>query len=331
MSARARNSCNLIEASILSKWTTASIPAQTGKTVILTGANSGIGYHTSLELARAGARVLLACRNQSKGEAALAQIHQQMPGAQVELALLDLASLASIRQFAANFLARGEKLDLLINNAGVMAFPQRRTTGDGFEAQFGTNHLGHFALTALLFPALLQAAAQSLELPRVLTVSSIAHKRGRMHFDDLQFTQQYNPWAAYQQSKLANLLFTWELNRRIHAGGLYVRAIAAHPGVAATNLFQSGPGEGRPGLRARVMRHLIGLVGQPEAQGALPVLYAATAPEVEDGGYYGPDRFFEFRGSPVRVTAESHAVDAAAAARLWQISEQLTGVKFVAL
>lgn len=315
----------------MSKWTTANIPPQTGKTAIITGANSGIGFHTSLELARAGARVVLACRTRPKGENALARIRQQLPTAQVELALLDLASLASIRRFAADYLGRREKLDLLINNAGIMALPQRQTTVDGFEAQFGTNHLGHFALTGLLFPALLQAAAQCLELPRIVTVSSIAHKQGRMHFSDLQFTQHYHPWKVYQQSKLANLLFTLELNRRIHSAGLHVRAVTSHPGVAATNLFQSGPNAGKAGLRAKAMTQLIGFIGQSEEQGALPSLYAATSPEVEDGAFYGADKFFEFRGHPVRVTPRPHANDAAAAAKLWQISEQLTGVKFAAL
>ncbi|MHB1023528.1 MAG: oxidoreductase [Acidobacteriaceae bacterium] len=315
----------------MSKWTTANIPSQAGKIAIITGANSGIGFHTALELARAGARVVLACRNPAKGEAALARIRQQLPTVQVELALLDLASLTSIRQFAADFLQRGEQLDLLINNAGIMALPQRQTTKDGFEAQFGTNHLGHFALTGLLFPALLQAASQSLELPRIVNVSSIAHKQGRMHFEDLQFTQQYNPWKVYQQSKLANLLFTLELNRRIHAAKLHLRAITSHPGVAATNLFESGPNAGKAGLRAKAMMRLVNFIGQSDAQGALPSLYAATSADVVDGGFYGADGLLEFRGSPVRVTPRPQAMDPLAAAKLWGISEQLTRVKFVSL
>src|ERR1700679_3917705 len=221
-------------------WQAADIPSLAGKRVLITGANSGIGYHTALKLARKGAHVVYACRDQQRGHAAIAPLHADSPGAQAELLVLDLSSLASVRDAAAKELARQLPIHILINNAGVMTPPKRLESADGFELQFGTNVLGHFALTALLLPALQQAVADSPDRPRIITIASIAHKRGQINFDDLHSTRSYNPWRAYQQSKLANLLFAFELDRRLHAANLPIMSAAAHPGVAHTNLFRSG-------------------------------------------------------------------------------------------
>ena len=219
------------------KWTTERIPSQAGKTALITGANSGIGYQTALELARHGAHVLLGCRNEAKGQAALERLRREAPGASAEVVQLDMASLASIRAFAAAFPGRGIALDLLINNAGVMALPRRELTEDGFERQFGTNHLGHFALTGLLLPALLAAPA-----PRVVTVASLAHRDGKIEFDNLQSERRYKPWEAYGASKLANILFAKELDRRARAAHSRLLSLAVHPGVSTTsNCFTCGP------------------------------------------------------------------------------------------
>ena len=312
------------------KWKAADIPSLTGKRVIITGANSGIGYHAALKLARKGAQVVLACRDRRRGEEAVARLHADSPGTQTELAILDLASLSSVREFAEKELAQRRPLDILINNAGVMAPPRRLQTADGFELQFGTNVLGHFALTALLMPALEQAAAGSTDRPRIVTIASIAHKRGRFHFDDLQSTKTYSPMKAYQQSKLANLILAFELDRRLRAGRSRVMSVAAHPGVANTNLFQAG--DYSPFERAvrNLVGHAIGIVLNTDAEGALPTLYAATAPGAEDGGYYGPQGFQEMSGDEVgRAVVAPQARDASAAARLWQICEELTSVRFL--
>jgi NAD(P)-dependent dehydrogenase (short-subunit alcohol dehydrogenase family) len=312
-----------------SQWTAADIPSLTGKRVLVTGANSGIGYRAALKLARKGAHVILACRDRRRGETALAHMHGDSDGIEVELALLDLASLASIGEFAARELAHRRPLDLLINNAGVMAPPKRLETADGFELQFGTNVLGHFALTALLMPALQLAADTSGGRPRVVTVASIAHKRGHLNFDDLQSTRSYSPMKAYQQSKLADLLFAFELERRLRTAHSPIMSVAAHPGVANTNLFQSG-GYSRFESVARCwVGHAIGLFLNNDAEGALPTLYAATAKDVEDGAYYGPQGFKEMRGEEVGpATIAPQALDKAAAARLWHVCEGLTGTRF---
>jgi len=306
----------------MTKWTTAQILPQNGKLAVITGSNSGIGFHAARELARAGCAVVLACRDAQKAAAARQRIAAEIPQALVEVGVLDLASLASIRKFAAEFLGTGRLLDLLINNAGVMAYPKRRTTVDGFEAQFGTNHLGHFALTGLLLPAVIAAPAG-----RIVTVSSIAHKGGIIHFDDLQWERGYSGWAAYRQSKLANLLFGFELERRLRAAGTNATSIVVHPGVANTALFQNGPGASNALLR-RFMSLLLPIISQTDEQGALPTLYGAVSPEAKGGKFYGPDGWREMKGYPVEVEPEPQAKDLADANRLWTISEQLTGVTY---
>lgn len=301
----------------MSRWTPSDLPDQSGRVALVTGANSGLGLHTALELARQGARVLLAVRSPSKGEQALVRIRSEVPGAAVELVTLDLASLASVRAAAADVTQRLPVLDLLVDNAGVMAIA-RGTTADGFERQLGTNHLGHFALSGLLLPALLAAPA-----PRVVVLSSSAHRTGRIAFDDLMGERSYSRWSAYGQSKLANLLFARELSRRAD-GRLLVAS--AHPGYAATNL-QSGQGH-------RLLEAFMGLgnrvIAQSDAQGAWPTLYAATMPDVRPDDYWGPG-FFQLRGHPRRVDRARAAQDGVAAHRLWQVSETLTGVTYDAL
>lgn len=303
-----------------SKWTADQMPDQRGRLALVTGGNSGLGLETAKQLAGAGAHVVITARDAAKGEAALRELRTHAPDATVELGELDLASLASVRAFAERFLggAASGGLDLLVNNAGVMASP-RRTTADGFELQLGTNHLGHFALTGLLLDAL--AARPGA---RVVTVSSTAHRFGRIDFDDLQGERRYNRWRAYGQSKLANLLFAFELDRRLQSAGSPVTSVAAHPGYSATNL-QSAAAP----LADRLLM-VVGnaLIAQPAAMGALPTLYAATAPDVPGGTFAGPDGRGEHRGHPHVVTARATAYDAAVARRLWEVSEQLTDVGY---
>jgi len=304
-----------------SKWTAQEIPSQAGKVALITGANSGIGYQAALELARHGAHVLLGCRNAAKGQAALERLHREAPGASAEVVTLDMASLQSIRAFAAEFAARGLALDLLINNAGVMALPTRELTVDGFERQFGTNHLGHFALTGLLISQLLAAPA-----PRVVTVSSIAHRRGKIDFDNLQSERSYNPRAAYNTSKLSNLLFAIELERKAKAVGSKVVSIPVHPGVSRTSIIENGM---KPtGVKAMIIGLVAAVAFQSDAAGALPTLYAATAPEAKGGEYIGPDGFLGIKGFPVVETPKPQALDVTVAKRLWTVSEQLTGVVY---
>ncbi|MGA3251412.1 MAG: oxidoreductase [Paraburkholderia sp.] len=310
-------------------WNPGNIAPQTGRRVVVTGANSGIGYLAAAILASHGAEVVLACRDERRGAGALARLRAEVPEARVRLAPLDLASLASVRAFADAELALRQPLDLLINNAGVMAPPRRLETADGFELQFGTNVLGHFALTGLLLPALEMAADSSSERPRVVTVASIAHKQGRIDFDDLQATRRYGPMAAYRQSKLANLMFAFELDRRLRAVRSRVMSVAAHPGIANTNLFRSGDHSALSRAARAALSHFIGAVLNSELAGALPTLYAATAPDVVDGGYYGPLGPFEMRGErmgPAKVA--SQASNEADARRLWQVCEALTGTAF---
>ncbi|MDX2166577.1 MAG: oxidoreductase [Deltaproteobacteria bacterium] len=306
----------------MSRWSTADLPDCSGKTVMITGANSGLGYEAALARAGKRARVLLACRDQAKGAAALAQIRAAYPDASVELVPLDLASLADIRRCAAEVAAAAPRLDVLMNNAGVMALP-RRDTADGFEMQIGTNHLGHFALTGLLLAPLLAAPAA-----RIVTLSSGAHRMGRMRFDDLNWRDGYRPWGAYGQSKLANLLFTYELQRKLAAAGAAAISVAAHPGYAATNLQAAGPRMEGSSLKERIMEIGNALFSQSAAMGALPQLYAATAPDVQGGAYYGPDGLGELWGHPRAVQSNKASQDRGAAQRLWELSEQLTGVRY---
>jgi NAD(P)-dependent dehydrogenase (short-subunit alcohol dehydrogenase family) len=288
----------------MAKWTAANIPSQDGRTVVITGANSGIGAITARELARAGARVIIACRNTAKGAAAAAA----MTGT-VEVRALDLADLSSVRAFADGV----PELDVLINNAGVMALPLRRTA-DGFEMQIGTNHLGHFALTGLLLDRIRD---------RVVTVASGAHRVGRIRLDDLNWERgRYQRWLAYGQSKLANLLFTYELQRRLSAAGSSIRALAAHPGYARTNLQSH-----TESIQDRLMAIGNRLLAQSADMGALPTLYAAVV-DLPGGTYIGPDGRFEQSGHPKIVQSNSASRNTDTAARLWDLSEQLTGVTY---
>jgi NAD(P)-dependent dehydrogenase (short-subunit alcohol dehydrogenase family) len=307
----------------MNPWSIADIPPQNGKLAVVTGATGGLGYETALALARAGAEVLVTGRNAEKGRAAIEGIKRAVPSAKVRFAMLDLASLASIRAFAASMLANGRPVDLLINNAGVMDLPTRRLTEDGFELQFGTNHLSHFALTGLLLPLLCKAQA-----PRVVNVSSLAHRGGKIDFSNLQAERKYNSWPAYQQSKLANLLFTFELQRRSDAYGWGLLSNAAHPGYARTELIPNGPGTG--GLKGIGMKVLGSFLSHSAAAGALPTLFAATSPEGEPNGYYGPNGFYELKGPVAPAKVMSQANDKAVARRLWEVSEQLTGVEWPA-
>lgn len=303
---------------MVERWTAEQIPDQKGRTAIVTGANSGLGLAAARALAGAGADVVLACRNAEKGDAAAGSIRAAAPSAAIEVEELDLADLASIRAFAERFATGREGLDLLINNAGVMA-PPRQQTADGFELQFGTNHLGHFALTGLLLGQM-----QGREGARVVTVSSTAHRLGRIRFDDLQGARRYGRWRAYCQSKLANVLFARELDRRLRGTGSAVASMAAHPGYAATNLQVAGP----PAYERAIFSVANRLLGQSAEMGALPELYAATRPYLDGGLFVGPDGFDEQRGYPKVVAPVKRGQDQAVAERLWSVSVELTGVEY---
>ena len=316
-----------------SGWTVASMPSQAGRRALITGANSGIGYHAALELARKGAHVLLACRDKAKGDRALERLRAEVPAASAEVVVLDLASLESVCAFGAAELSLSEPLDLLINNAGVMAPKRRLETKDGFEIQFGTNVLGHFVLTGLLLPALVRAAVNHPQRPRVVTLSSIAHKQGRLNFDDLQSAKSYGPMVAYRQSKLADLMLAFELGRRLRTAVppiSGVMSVAAHPGVANTNLFQVGEFSAAERVVRRGFGVAIGALLNSEAEGAVPTLFAATSPDVVDGGYYGPQGFQEMRGGDVGVAKVApQALDQVAAERLWSECERLSGISLL--
>jgi NAD(P)-dependent dehydrogenase (short-subunit alcohol dehydrogenase family) len=299
------------------RWTSDQVPRQDGRIAVITGANTGLGFETAQVLAGRGATVVLAVRDVEKGKAAAARIADAVPGASVTVQPLDLTSLESVRTAAAELRAAHPRIDLLVNNAGVMYTP-KRTTRDGFELQLGTNHLGHFALTGLLLEAMLAVPGS-----RVVTVSSVGHRiRARIRFEDLHWERSYDRVAAYGQSKLANLLFTYELQRRLAGAGTTI-AVAAHPGVADTELIRNSPAA----LRVLVAA-VSPLISQSAAMGALATLRAATDPTVSGGQYYGPAGLFETRGHPelVRSSAQSH--DAAIQRRLWAVSEELTGVTF---
>jgi NAD(P)-dependent dehydrogenase (short-subunit alcohol dehydrogenase family) len=306
----------------MGRWIAADIPDQSGRTVLVTGASSGLGLRSAEALARAGATVLLGCRNPEKGAAAREQVRSAATGAEPVLVAVDLADLDSVRSCAQGLAATVERLDVLMNNAGVMAIPLGRSA-QGFEAQLATNHLGHFALTAQLLPLLLRA-----DDPRVVTTSSQAHRMGRMRWDDLNWERGYGKWRAYGQSKLANLLFTFELDRRARAAGLALLATAAHPGYAATHLQAAGPEQSGSRFMLRASEAANRIFAQTDEMGALPQLYAATMPDVQGGEYFGPDGLFEQRGHPKRVGASAAARNEADARRLWEISERLTGVAF---
>lgn len=294
-------------------WTPRDIPDQSGKTIVITGANSGIGFEATKLLADKGAHVIMACRSQARAETAREQILQAVPGATLTLKTLDLSDLQSIRDFAATLHSEFTSLDVLLNNAGVMAPPLTRTR-EGFELQIGTNHLGHFALTGLLLDLLSAAPAG-----RVVTVSSIAHRMGTIRFEDMQWQKKYSRWLAYGQSKLANLVFARDLQRRLQRDGSGVISVAVHPGYSATHLQDTMPGG----------KMFNALFAQHQSQGALPSVFAATAAQASPGGYYGPNGWMELRGQPgparPRKLADNHDV----AQRLWQVSEQLTGVRYL--
>lgn len=309
----------------MSNWTANDIPDQTGKIVVITGANSGLGYETALALARKNAHVVMTSRSIEKGEKARAEILKQVPNAQVDVMRLDLANLASIREFVEAFNNRYDRLDQLYNNAGVMALPKSKTA-DGFEMQFGTNHLGHFALTGLLLPKLL-----STPNSRVVLVSSGAYRTvSAINFDDLMGEKSYSRYGAYGQSKLANILFANELNRLLVAAGSSTRSMAAHPGLSHTNL-QSNTADTSGNLFERAIYSvMMPIMSQSQAMGALPQLYAGTSPNAEGGKYYGPS-FLGVRGYPHEEKLADTALDEQAAARLWALSKELTGVTYDAL
>ncbi|MEX0620674.1 MAG: oxidoreductase [Solirubrobacterales bacterium] len=311
-------------------WSNEHIPDQSGRLAVVTGANSGIGLVTARELARKGAKVIIACRDTSRGEAAVDRMRIQLApngaDASFEVRALDLADLASVREFATGLIDdHHDGIDLLINNAGVMA-PPRQETADGYELQFGTNHLGHFALTGLLFDQL-----KSKPDSRVVTVSSNAHKMGKINFDDLQSSNQYRRWNAYGQSKLANLIFAIDLQRRIDEAGLQMKSMGAHPGLSATNLGSAGTGRGK-GLvnlmTTPVLKFSNAVLAQDADHGALPTLFAATDPDLAGGSYIGPDGIGEHRGSPTIVTPRKVARNQEVADRLWSESVEMTGVDY---
>jgi len=293
------------------RWTSADIPDQAGRTFLVTGANSGLGWETARRLAGRGAHVVMTARDQAKGDAAVERIRAEHPAADVELRPLDLADLDAVRAFAGTVTG---PVDVLVNNAGIM-MPPRTLTAQGFELQFGTNHLGHFALTGLLLPRI---------TGRVVTVSSNLHRGGSIHFDDLTGERAYSPSGFYAQSKFANILFGLELHRRLRAAGSPVASILAHPGYAATNLQSTGPN----GLMTLLMKVSNALVAQSAEQGALSQLYAATAPDAESGQYIGPDGRGESRGHPKVTRPVDAAQDPELARRLWALSEDLTGVTY---
>ncbi len=306
----------------MAAWNISNIPDQSGKLAVVTGATGGLGLETALALAGAGADVILAGRNAEKGRAAEDAIRKRHPGAKARFETLDLASLASVADFANRTLAAGRPIDILVNNAGVMAVQSRQITPDGFEMQLGTNYLTHFALTARLLPLLKAAKA------RVVQLSSIAHRRGDIRLDDLNYVSGYSPFPVYAQTKLAMLMFAVELDRRSKAHGWGLISVAAHPGLARTDLVANGPAVGGNVFLRTGMPIVLQFLGQSAADGALPTLMAATMPGVAGGAYFGPQGFKEFKGPPGPAKIEPKASDAGVAAKLWQASEKLTGVAF---
>ena len=304
-------------------WTQAAMPDQSGRVAVVTGASSGLGAAAAEMLAAKGADVVLAVRDQARGDAVRTRILGRSPGARVRVSLLDLADLGSVRAFASRIEGEVARVDVLLNNAGLGMQPRRGVTADGFERQFGTNHLGHFALTGLLLPALLRAQA-----PRVVGIASLAHRRARIDFSDLMGERRYRGGVAYGQSKLANLMFAFELDRRARAAGSGLASVAAHPGIATTGFMAAtqlpSAVQALAGLGMRA-------VGQDEGRGALPGVYAATMPGVEGGSYWGPDGVLEMRGAPKRAAVARQAMVRGDWARLWEVSEGLTGVVYPGL
>lgn len=307
------------------RWTADELPDLSDRVIVVTGANGGLGFATSRALARHGAHVIMACRSVEKAAAAVQRIEDESPAGRVEPWALDLASLASIEAFAERLAAQHDELYALCNNAGVMALP-RRVTADGFEMQLGTNHLGHYALTGRLLPLLLAA-----EGSRVVTVSSMMHRMGRIDFDDLQGERHYRKWAAYSQSKLANLLFTYELQRRLSAAKVELIAVAVHPGYSDTNLQTEAARMTGSAIAGRIMAAATRVAAQSPEMGALPSLFALTADDVHGGDFIGPGGLMQIWGYPAKVEPAPVAKDPELASRLWAVSQQLTGVRYDAL
>lgn len=305
----------------MSNWTVQDMPRQNGRIVLVTGANSGIGFEIALAFAQKGARVIMACRNMEKGQAAYDEIRSQEPDADLDLRRLDLSSLESVRTFSESVLDDYTRLHVLVNNAGLMAIP-RWETADGFEMQFGVNHLGHFALTGLLLPLL-----QNTPGSRVVTVSSMVSMIGKINFDDLQGEKNYTRYGAYGQSKLANILFALELQRRFDNAGIKSLSLPAHPGYSATNLQSTSTGHSGSTTEQVLYRVLNRVAAQSSAMGALPELFAAASPDARPGVFYGPQNF-HMRGYPREVNPPKAALNEATAQRLWQVSEELTGVTY---
>ncbi len=304
----------------MKNWTAANIPQIKNGLALITGSTEGIGYEDALALSTAGWSVIMMGRNAQKGAASIAKIHQFNPKAKVSFEKIDLADLASINAFASRMNSKGNAIDLLINNAGVMTPPKRLTTADGFELQFGTNHLGHFSLTTQLLPLLRKSSN-----PRVVTVSSIANREGKINFDDLQSKASYAPMKAYSQAKLANLMFALELQRQSDQHGWGITSIAAHPGVSRTNLLISGAGRWSV---TGMVRTFLPFLFQPSAQGALPTLYAATSPDAKGGFYYGPNKMSETRGFPSIAKIPAPATDLEVSLKLWELSKKMVKVEF---
>jgi NAD(P)-dependent dehydrogenase (short-subunit alcohol dehydrogenase family) len=307
----------------MSKWTVDDAGDLSGRTAVVTGANSGLGLEVTRGFARAGARVVMACRSTDRGEEARRTVESDVPGADLDVLELDLADLDSVADFVERFRAEYDALHALCNNAGVMAIP-RSETADGFETQLGVNHLGHFALTGRLLSALVDTEGET----RVVTQSSGLHERGRIDFEDLQGEREYDRWDAYAQSKLANVLFAYELDRRLDAAGIdSVDSVACHPGYAATNLQYRGPRESGSRVRLAMMKVANAVLAQSARKGALPMLYAATA-DVDGGEYVGPGGLMDMRGYPEVQSSSDRSYDEAAAGRLWEVSAELTGVEY---
>jgi hypothetical protein len=304
-------------------WTVDGMPDMAGETVVVTGANSGLGYEATKAFVRAGAAVVMACRSTDRGDDARRRIERRYPDASLAVSEVDLANLESVRTFAERFDDEHDELHVLCNNAGIMAVPRSETT-DGFETQFGVNHLGHFALTELLLDHLRETDGET----RVVTQSSSAHRMGRIDFGDLHGERSYGKWRAYGQSKLANLLFAYELDRRLRRAGSETISVACHPGYAATDLQATGPRQEGAKRRERLMGLLNRIVAQSAEMGALPMLYAATAKDVDGGDYIGPGGFMESRGHPTHVSSNERSHSHDVATRLWTVSEELTGVDY---